>query len=109
MFGWLRRLWKGSAARKKAVVTFDQRGVKCLRPTGLTEEVSWDELTDVEIVTTDAGPFIEDVFWVLHGADRGCSVPQKADGCKELLERLQKLLGFNNEAVINAMCCTSNS
>ena len=109
MFDWLRRLWKSNASPAQALVSFDDKLVRCHRPGGTAEQVSWDELTAVEILTTDAGPFVCDVFFVLHGNDRGCVVPQEAEGCNELLERLQKLPGFNNQAVIDAMCCTSNA
>jgi hypothetical protein len=91
------------------LVTFDDKLVRCHHPNGTKEEVSWDELSAVEIFTTDAGPFVCDVFFVLHGNARACVVPQEAEGCKELLERLQRLPGFNNQAVIDAMCCTSNA
>jgi hypothetical protein len=45
---------------------------------------------------------------VLHGASSGCVIPQGATGHKRLLERLQELPGFDNEAVIRAMASTSN-
>jgi YD repeat-containing protein len=93
----------------KPFVSFDEKLVTSHRPDGTTEEVTWDELSTVEIVTTDTGPFVCDVFFELHGNDRGCVVPQEVEGCKELLERLQKLPGFKNQAVIDAMCCTSNA
>ena len=109
MFEWLRRLCRRNPLPPKAVVSFDDKLVRCHRPDGNTEEVSWDELSAVEILTTDAGPFVCDVFFVLHGDERGCVIAQEAEGCKELLERLQKLPGFNNQAVIDAMCCTSNA
>ena len=51
---------------------------------------------------------VADVFWVLHGLNRGCAIPQGATGEKELLERLQKLPNFDNGAVIEAMGCTSD-
>lgn len=35
-------------------------------------------------------------------------VPQGEDGVSELLERLQQLSGFNNEALIESMGCTDN-
>jgi hypothetical protein len=38
----------------------------------------------------------------------GCAVPQSSDGSKQLLERLQQLPGFDNEAAIKAMGSTSN-
>jgi hypothetical protein len=69
------------------------------------------DLEEVGIVTTDEGPFKEDVFFLLLAADRksGCVVPQSCDGAKELLERLQKLSDFDNQAVIDAMCSMSNA
>jgi hypothetical protein len=61
-------------------------------------------------VTTDHGPFVDDVFWLLIGEDgKGCAVPSEAEGMKALLERLQRLPGFDNEAVIAAMGSTSNA
>jgi hypothetical protein len=109
MFAWLRSLFRASATSEKDVVTFDGRGVTFRRPDGKTDEVTWNELVAVEIVTTDEGPFLEDVYWVLHGADRRCVVPQGAEGEKELFERLRTLQGFNHQAVTDAMCCTSNA
>lgn len=122
MFEWLRRLWRSSTSPPKAIqpdavvsvrpaarASFDDKFVRCQRADGTTEEVSWDELVAVEILTTDAGPFVCDVFFVLHGRERGCVVPQEAEGCTELLERLQKLPRFNNQAVIDAMSCATNA
>ena len=60
------------------------------------------------VVTTDKGPSHPDVFWVLHGSDTGCVVPQGATGEPMFLERLQQLPGFRNNAVIEAMCSADN-
>jgi hypothetical protein len=109
MFKWFRSLWKSAPAQSKPFVSFDEKTVTWHRPDNTIEQVTWDELMAVEIITTDKGPFVCDVFFVLHGDKRGCVVPQEVDGTKELLERLQKLPGFNNQAVIDAMCCTSNA
>jgi hypothetical protein len=35
-------------------------------------------------------------------------IPQAAPGASQLLERLQQLPGFNNQAVIDSMGCTDN-
>lgn len=80
----------------------DDEGVTLHRPEG-PERLAWSELAEVEIVTTDDGPFADDVFWVLHGGGKGLVVPQTAAGTDALLERLQALPGFRNEAVIQAM------
>ena len=84
------------------VVRLSDAGVTCNHPDGDAESVEWDDLQRVEIVTTDRGPRLPDVFWVLHGSEAGCVVPQGATGKDELLGRLQRLPGFRNEAVIEA-------
>lgn len=90
------------------IVRVSDAGVVCERPDGKVEQVAWAVLQKVEVVTTDDGPFAPDVFWVLHGAAGGCAVPQGATGESELLQRLQALPGFDNDAVIDAMASTSN-
>ena len=66
----------------------------------------------VGIRTTDEGPFLPDVFWGLHGADKKPAVvyAQGATGEPALLEALQsRLNGFDNQKVIEAMGCTDNA
>jgi hypothetical protein len=96
-------------AADACVVELSATGVSCRRPRGSTERVAWEELQKVEIVTTDQGPLVTDVFWVLHGTEGGCVVPQDAVGQAALLERLQALPGFRNDAVIDAMGSTENA
>ena len=98
-------------ARQPDRVSFTDEVVTRVRPDSVEERIRWDELHEVGIVTTDEGPFHEDVFFLLMASDRksGCVVPQGAEGCKDLLKRLQKLPGFDNEAVIKAMGSTSNA
>ncbi len=79
-----------------------------IRDDGQQEEVSWEELSKVEIHTNDLGPFVDDVYWVLHGKERGCVIPQGAPDSGKLLEKLQELENFNNEEFINSMSCTEN-
>ena len=90
------------------VVELSDLGVKCRRPDQTVESVAWDDLQCVEVVNTDEGPFVADVFWVLHGSNSGCAIPQGATGESQLLERLQRLPGFDNGALINAMGVTTN-
>lgn len=89
-------------------VTITDEGVSCTRPDGVTGSVAWDDLRVVVIETNDEGPFMMDVFWLLAGVDGGCVVPQGATGGAALLERLQALPGFDNDAFIQAMGCTEN-
>jgi hypothetical protein len=91
------------------VVRLSDSEVVCKRPDGKVERVTWADLQKVEVVTTGDGPFAPDVFWVLHGTDGGCAVPQGATGDSQLLERLQALPGLDNHAFIEAMSSTSDS
>ncbi len=77
-------------------VTLTNESITRIRPDGIQESVRWDDLIEVGIVTTDEGPFLDDIFWVLLSSDgkTGCSVPQGIEGEKELLHRLQALPGF---------------
>jgi hypothetical protein len=88
-----------------STVTFDKESVTCRRPGGLVESVRWSDLETVSIQTTDQGPAVDDVFWVLGGNESGCVVPSESEGMQRLLPRLQCLPGFDNNAVIAAMAC----
>ncbi len=93
---------------KPDCVTFDDIAITRTLPDGKTETVRWDDLQEVGIITTDEGPFDEDIYWMLTGSKGGCAVSGGAQGMKELLERLQKLPSFDNEVVIKAMGSTKN-
>jgi hypothetical protein len=89
-------------------VSFDAAGVTYTQPGGGARRVEWSELRAVEVATTDAGPFAEDVFWVLHGAGQPLLIPQSTGGLDALLARLQELSGFDSGAVIAAMSSAGN-
>jgi hypothetical protein len=89
-------------------VSFDDSAITRTMPDGKIETVRWADLYEVGIITTDEGPLNEDVFWILAGSNGGCAVSGGAQGMKELLERLQRLPGFDNAAVIEAMGSTTN-
>jgi hypothetical protein len=92
-----------------ATIQIDDRGVRHPLDGGKLEQVAWDDLQEVTILTTSGGPFVEDVFFLLMGSNgTGCVIPQSAPECTLLLERLQRLPGFDNAAVISAMSCAED-
>lgn len=93
----------------KARVAFDAERVTRSLANGRVETVRWEDLERVEILTTDEGPLADDIIWLLIGKEGGCAVPSETDGMDALLARLQRLPGFDNEAVIRAMGCTSHA
>ncbi len=92
-------------------VFFTADTIMRIRPDGTRETIRWDDLDEVRILTTDEGPWQEDVLFLLIAADGqcGCAVPQSSDGSQQLFEQLQQLPGFDNEAVIEAMTSTANA
>ena len=93
---------------RKWTVRVTDTSVSCERPNREIESVRWDDLKLVGIETTDEGPYLADVFWYLVGEQSSCLVPLGASGENALVERLQALPGFDNEALIEAMSSTSN-
>lgn len=91
------------------VVEMDDEWIRCHRPEGKIEQVRWSDLKAVILETTDEGPGVCDVFWILVGKGSGCVIPQDATNRKELLERLQELPDFDNRKVIEAMGSSENA
>ena len=92
------------------VIHMTDSDVSCHRPDGVVETVRWDELQQVQVLTTSDGPFAPDCFWLLMGPETtGCCIPQGANGDAALLDRLQQLPGFDNSVFIEAMGSTQEA
>lgn len=94
---------------RQFVVEFDDRVVSLSHPERKKEEVAWADIDEVVIATTDDGPWACDWYWVLRAGSGGLVVPQGATGENKLLERLQRLPGFDSGAVLAAGPRTDNS
>ncbi|QLY32072.1 hypothetical protein [Nocardia huaxiensis] len=69
---------------------------------GRVEEVAWNELAEVRIITMADGSFSDELFFVLIGATgKGCVVPYSAAD-RAFLTRLQALPGFDRDKVVEA-------
>jgi hypothetical protein len=98
--------------RRREVETVQVDDVGILRVEGsIREEIRWEAVTEIKIITTNAGPYGEDVFFVLTGTGgKGCLVPHAAAVRTKLLEALQvRFPNLDDAAVIAAMGCTSNN
>lgn len=109
MLNWLKSLFQRKPDPAMSISVTDE-GITRALGNGKVESVTWDDLAEVAIMTTSAGPFEEDVYWLLIGkSGGGCAVPQSLDPQGEILKRLQTLPGFDNEAVIQAMGSVENA
>jgi hypothetical protein len=83
---------------EKTIVVDDREG-------GISR-LAWSDVRSVTVLTTAAGPFEIDLFWVLADQDgrHTLSVPMGAEGEHALLQAMQaRFAGFDNMAVVEAM------
>ena len=86
----------------------DARGLRREISDGTVEEIRWAQLKKVVIVTTDEGPYCEDLFFILEEEQGGTIVSNEWATRLALLKELEKLPYFDFEALIEAMACTDN-
>jgi uncharacterized membrane protein len=95
-------------ARREAAATVklevDRWGVKRWLADGRYEEVSWDELLEVRVITLPKGPWADRMRFVLDGGgERGCIVPLEIAEDSDLLASLGSLSGFDHRALAEAL------
>lgn len=90
------------------VVSVTDELVKAVRPDGKIEQIAWNDIMEIKMVITDAGPFAPDVWLALMGKTSGCVIPQDAEGYYTVYDIVSKYEGFNFENVIASMSCTDN-
>src|SRR5688572_17793359 len=90
------------------VVSVTDDDVTVTNPQRRSTRLAWEEIEAVSILTNSHGPHAADVFFILTARGIHLSVPQGATGDDKLIERLQQLPGFDNQALIDAMCCTDD-
>jgi hypothetical protein len=96
--------------RRREYVQVDDGGVIVVTDKG-RDEVRWADVTRARIITTSAGPWGEDVYFVLESTEgNGCVVPHEAAVRTKLLEEMQaRLAGVDDRKVIEAMGSTSEN
>jgi hypothetical protein len=82
--------------------------VKVTHPKRKTEQIDWNEIEEIKLINTDDGPFLPDVWLILIGNGKGCSIPQGSDGWNKVYDIVSKYDGFNFENVIKSASCTDN-
>ncbi len=98
------RLSHESPNAQSRTVSVDDTGVRRQLADGSEEAVTWSELSAVVVRVIPEGPWKEDVFFMLAGANgKGTAIPSGDPAADALIERLQTLPGFDNEKFIEAM------
>jgi len=82
--------------------------VKITHPKRKTEQINWNEIEEIKLINTDEGPFLPDVWLILMGNRKGCSIPQGSEGWNKVYDIVSEYEGFNFENVIKSASCTGN-
>lgn len=90
------------------IVRLSDLAVECEHPDGDIERIAWLDLQRVDVLCTSDGPFAPDQYWVLCADTPKVMIPWGATGGEELLERMQQLPNFDNEAIIKAASLTED-
>ncbi len=78
------------------------------RPFTRPFSVRLEEFDEIGVETTDQGPFVEDVFWILKRGDMRLRIGDPHPVFKMLMDRLGSLEGFDWRPFIEAQSCTDN-
>jgi len=82
--------------------------IKVTHPRRPDEMINWSEIEEIKIANTDEGPFLPDVWMILMGNGKGCSIPHGSKGWEDVYDIVSKYPGFNFENVIKSASCTDN-
>jgi hypothetical protein len=66
------------------------------------------EFDEIGVETTDDGPFVEDVFWILKVGNMRLRIGDPHPVFRELMERFGSLKGFDWQPFIEAQSCTEH-
>ncbi len=82
--------------------------IKVTHPKRADEEIRWEEIEEVRFVNTDEGPFLPDVWMILSGNSKSCSIPQGSKGWDAVYDIVSKYQGFNFENAMKSATCAEN-
>ncbi len=90
-------------------IIIEDEFIRVEHPKREVEQLNWNDVCEIVIITTDEGPFHPDVWLVLIGDDQGCSIPLGAPNFDGVYDIVSKYEGFNYERWIEAMGCAENA
>jgi hypothetical protein len=108
LFDWLSKPLAVVCAYLRTNYWLDGRTIIIKRPFSKYVSLSVDDLGEIGIETTDKGPFIEDVFWILKRGDLRIRIGDPHPVFNMLMDRVGSLEGFDWRPFIEAMSCTQN-
>ena len=84
------------------ILEVNDKEIRCHRPDGTMDSISWKNLLRVEVVVTEDKPLPLTCF-TLHGQSATVVIPEGATNAEELSERLFELPGFDADVFVDSM------
>ncbi len=103
MFQWLIKPLGLAASRLRTNYALAGRTLVIKRAFGRPFSLKVDELDEIGVETTDQGPFVEDVFWILKRGDTRIRIGDPHPIFKMLMECFHSLDGFDWRTFTGAM------
>jgi len=100
-----RFIYNSNYSVSEPVIKLNDEGVACHFPSkGKTDKIKWSDIALIQVLTTNEGPYVCDVFYVLTDKnDQGVVIPQDKKESKEVFEKIREFPGFDNKTFIEAM------
>lgn len=89
-------------------VELTEKTIIVTHPIRPTEQIDWNDIEEIKLANTDEGPFLTDVWLLLMGNGKRCSIPQGSEGWDKVYNIVSKYDEFNFENVIKSASCTGN-
>ncbi len=108
MWSFLSRIFNlGPVPSRMPFYSIDESGI---REIALVDKKHlWSDVLHVGIVTTEDGPFFDDVFFIIETNQGNICIPQAQAMKLDLLKNFERLPGFKWEQVIDAMTCATDA
>ena len=87
---------------------FDGKTIRFKRPFSRCVSVRIVDLDEIGVETTDQGPFVEDVFWILKQGKMHIRIGEPHPIFKMLMDSFGSLEGFDWQPFVEAQSCTDN-
>lgn len=107
--GWL---LKTVIENNTPIFTYDSQHGYIGFPDEPPKEIPWESVEKIEIITTDEGPWQEDLWWVFFilDTDEPLLIPNGAKGIDAIFNILEdKFKNIDMEATAKAMCSCTNA
>lgn len=106
------KVFNRPSEKNTPVLKVGENEMKISYPNGESDDIAISDITKIEIVTTDEGPWNEDLWWVFSSKnkDEPFCAPQMSLGNEKIFNLLESRFSFvDMKAIQKAMGATSNA